>query len=143
MEQKIRQLIKENMLAKNKNATTTYKNILETAQKIAKQTNVAVSDDMIIAAVKKEVKQLNDLLGYVEKGSDKYSEIMDKLSYCESALPKMVTPEEILTFLCTENLEKNMGVCMKALKAKFGANMDGKVASMVVKSYVDNSDYER
>lgn len=48
----------------------------------------------------------------------------------------MATPEEILSFLRGEHLEKNMGACMKAVKAKFGDALDGKVASMVVKQYI-------
>lgn len=38
MESKIRALIKQSMLEKNKNKTITYRSILETAQKTAKKT---------------------------------------------------------------------------------------------------------
>lgn len=46
MESKIRALIKQSMLEKNKNKTITYRSILETAQKTAKKTNVSVTDDI-------------------------------------------------------------------------------------------------
>lgn len=137
METKIRNLIKEAMKEKNKNKQITYKNILETAQKTAKKTNTDVTDEMITAAIKNEIKQLNELLGFCEAGTDRHTEAVEKIRYCESVLPKMASKEEIMEFLIQSGVEKNMGACMKALKEKFGANMDGKVASMVAKEYVN------
>lgn len=87
MESKIRALIKQSMLEKNKNKTITYRSILETAQKTAKKTNASVTGDMIVSAIKNEIKQLQDLL--------------------------------------------------KVLKSEFGANMDGRIASMVAKNYIN------
>lgn len=136
METKIRSLIKEAMIEKNKDKQITYKNILECAQKTAKKTNASVTDDMIVSAIKNEIKQLNDLLEFCEEGSDRYTETKTKIGYCEAVLPKMATEEEIVAYLVDNNIEKNMGVCMKALKANFGANMDGKIASAVAKQYV-------
>lgn len=136
MEVKIRSLIKEAMIEKNKNKQITYKSILENAQKIAKKTNTAVTDEMIVTATKNEIKQLNDLLEFCTVGSDKYNETTEKIKFCESVLPKMATEDEIMEFLISNMIEKNMGICMKALKEKFGANMDGKMASMIAKEYV-------
>lgn len=135
MEQKIRMLIKENMAAKNKIATITYKNILETAQKTAKKTNAEVTEEMLVSAVKNEIKQLNDLLEFVQEGSERHAEVMEKLGYCKEVLPIMANTEEMAAFLAENAVEKNMGACMKALKAHFGANMDGKEASAVAKTY--------
>ena len=135
MEQKIRALIKENMIAKNKNATITYKNILETAQKTAKKTNAEVTEEMLVSAVKNEIKQLNDLLEFVQEGSERYAEVMEKLDLCKKVLPAMASAEEMAAFLTENAVEKNMGACMKMLKAHFGANMDGKEASAVAKKY--------
>ena len=81
MEKKIRQLIKEAMIEKNKNKQITYKSILENAQKIAKKTNRAVTDEDIITAIKNEIKQLNDLMGYVlPTDSGRISEITEKVN---------------------------------------------------------------
>lgn len=136
METKIRSLIKEAMIEKNKDKQITYKNILECAQKNAKKTNASVTDDMIVSAIKNEIKQLNDLLEFCEKGSERYTETKTKIGYCEAVLPKMATEEEILAYLADNSVEKNMGACMKALKANFGANMDGKMASIAAKKYI-------
>ena len=136
METKIRSLIKEAMIEKNKNKQITYKNILEAAQKKAKETQVAVTDEMIINATKNEIKQLNDLIGFCAPGSDKFNETTEKIEYCKAVLPKMASEEDILNYLVENEIEKNIGVCMKALKEKFGANMDGKMASVIAKEYV-------
>lgn len=138
MERKIRSLIKEAMVEKNKSKQITYKNILETAQKTAKKTNADVTDEMVINAVKNEIKQLNDVIGYYEAGSEKHIEITEKIAYCEAVLPKMATEDEIRYFLISGSIEKNMGACMKALKENFGANMDGKMASTIAKEYVNS-----
>ena len=136
METRIRSLIKEAMIEKNKDKQITYKNILEGAQKIAKQTNVAVTEDMLIKSVKNEIKQLNDLKEYCKPGEPRYESIMVKLSYCEAILPAMASEDDIKQYLIDNNIEKNIGVCMKTLKNHFGSNMDGKLAQSVVKSYI-------
>jgi len=137
METTIRNLIKEAMKERNKNKQVTYKNILEKAQKIAKETNVAVTDEMIVTATRKEIKDLNDLLAYCEAGTDRHNEVTEKIGYCEAVLPKMATEDEIMEYLVTNDADKNMGTCMKMLKEHFGANMDGKMASGVAKRYVN------
>lgn len=140
MEQKIRSLIKEAMLEKNKNKQLTYKSILETAQKIAKNDgNRAITDDDFIKAVKTEIKLLNDLKEYVMFGSPEESDIIEKINYCEILLPKMASREDILSFLELNNIDKNIGICMKSLKAQFGETLDGKFAQNIVKEYLSVS----
>ena len=135
MEQKLRELIKQAMIEKNTEKKQTYKNILETAQKIAKDKKVEVTDSLIFAAAKKEIKQINDLLAYVKETDEKYKILVQNKEYAESILPKMVTEQEILDFLTTHSIEKNMCICMKALKEEFKDNLDGNVASQVVRQY--------
>ena len=136
MEQKLRELIKQAMLEKNTEKKQTYKNILETAQKIAKEKKTEVTDSLIFDAAKREIKQINDLLEYVKETDDKYTVLVQNKEYAESILPKMVSEQEILDFLTTHSIEKNMGTCMKALKAEFKDSLDGKLASQATKKYL-------
>jgi uncharacterized protein YqeY len=136
MEQKIRSLIKEAMQNKDKIALVTYKNILTNAQNVAKTKQVAVTDDLVISAIKNEIKQLNDVIDYYEENSDGYKEVKNKLALCEVLLPKMASEQDILEYLQNNHIEKNMGVCMKSLKSNFGAMMDGKMASNIAKQYI-------
>jgi len=138
MEARVRMLIKDAMKDKNEAAKLTYRSILENAQKIAKNDgNRAVTDDDFIKAAKNEIKQLNDLYEYVKNDSVRATEIAEKVGYCQGLLPQAVTEEQILKYLNTNNIEKNIGVCMKNLKAQFGSALDGKMAQGVVRQYIE------
>lgn len=137
MEAKIRHLIKEAMIQKNENAKITYKSILENALKIAKTDgNRAVTDDDFIKATKNEIKQLSDLFEYAKNDPTRSKDITEKIEYCKFILPEMVSEDQIIEYLTTNNIEKNIGVCMKSLKAHFGSTLDGKMAQTVVRQYI-------
>lgn len=138
MEKKIRTLIKDSMISKDKIALTTYKSILENAQKLAKDKKEDVNDSYIIASIKKEIKQLEDLLSYCKDGTDKYAETKRKIDIATSLLPQMTSEDEILDYLTSNKVEKNMGLCMRVLKVKFKDTLDGKMASQVVKKYINS-----
>lgn len=136
MEKQLRDLIKKAMIEKDKLAQLTYKSILENAQKLAKEKKEDVNDSYIISAAKKEIKQLEDLLKYCEEGSEKFNETKVKIDLAECILPRMTSKEDIMNYLVSENVEKNMGACMKALKSRFKDSLDGRLASGVVKEYI-------
>lgn len=138
LEQKLRELIKEAMKNHKEEAKLTYKSILENAQKLAKEKKEEVNDSYIIASAKKEIKQLTDFLEYCEQNSDKYEEANRKIDLAKGILPKMAETDEIRDYLVTNNIDKNMGICMKTLKEHFKDSLDGKQASKVVKEYINN-----
>ena len=43
-----------------------------------------------------------------------------------------------MRYLNLNSVEKNMGAFIKALKSEFGANMDGRIASMAAKNYINS-----
>lgn len=142
MEKKLRDSIKVAMKVKMEDATLeniiiyqTRKNILETAQKIAKEKKIDISDSLIYDAAKKEIKQANDLISYVtDKNSDKYAEIQVIIRTAEEFLPQMVTEDEIKNYVESHKDEfHNIGEAMKALKSKYGDSLDGKLASQIVR----------
>lgn len=138
MEKKIRQLVKQAMIEKNDNAKITYKSILENGLKIAKNDgNRTATDDDFIKAAKNEIKQLTDLSEYVKNDEVRSAEINEKIGYCKDILPQAISEEQILEYLNTNNIEKNLGVCMKTLKAQFGSALDGKMAQGIVKQYIN------
>ena len=131
----LRTKIKEAMIEKKNTGDglryQTLKNVLEKAQKIAKEQRTdVITDSMIVDAAKKEIKQHKDLLEYCTEGSDKYNETIKCIGYAEEMLPKMASEDDILTFL-NVNKDKinNIGAAMKLLKAEFGDSLDGKLAS--------------
>lgn len=143
MEKRLRELIKQAMLTKQKNKEDkqaadryqTLKNILETAQKVAKDKKTdEITDSMIVDAAKKEIKQLNDLLGYCKDNEDKQKEVEFNISVASELLPAMASDEEVKAFV-EENkaAANNIGAMMKLLKEKFGDSLDGKKASAIVR----------
>lgn len=139
---KLRQLIKEGMIEKKNTGDglryQTFKNVLEKAQKTAKEARQEdnITDSMVIDAAKKEIKQLNDTLQYCKEGTDRFNETTKAIEIVGELLPKMASNDEVMKYLVESGQEKNMGKCMKALKEKFGDSLDGKSASTVVKDYI-------
>lgn len=137
MEKMLRDLIKKAMIEKNKLAQLTYKSILENAQKLAKEKKEGVNDSYIIAAAKKEIKQLEDLLSYCKESTEQYNEVKAKVKLAEGILPRMASKEDMMYYLVSTEMEKNIGICMKALKSRFKDSLDGRIASGVVKKYMN------
>ncbi len=141
MENKLRAAIKVALKEKSTNSTKTNiaiyqtrKNILETAQKIAKDKNIDVSDSMIYDAAKKEIKQLNDLMSFCDNNANKKNEIQICINEASNWLPKMVSESDIISFIeAHKNEANNIGSMMKLLKAEFSDGLDGKMASQLVK----------
>lgn len=141
MENKLRNAIKMSMKEKSLNATDevmaiyqTRKNILETAQKIAKDRKIDVSDSLIYDAAKKEIKQLNDLISFCKDKPEKRSIIEISIKEANNWLPSMVSEDIIKSFIeSNKSKANNIGAMMKLLKSEFGDSLDGKLASQLVK----------
>ena len=143
METKLRGLIKEAMIERKNSGNglryQTYKNILEKAQKAAKEKLVdTLTDEFIYDATKKEVKQLEDTLQYLKPEDTRYFDTNMAISYAKDLLPVMATKESMLEYLHALEVDKNMGLCMKTLKGHFGAMCDGKLAQEAVKEYISS-----
>lgn len=136
---KLREAIKDAMKHKKDSAEAetryqTLKNILEKAQKEAKESkSETVTDSMVYSAAKKELKQLNDTLGFCKDRDDIKKQTEQAIKVVEEYLPKMASEQEIREFVSAYG-EAPMGEIMKALKQKFGDTLDGKAASKIVKS---------
>ncbi len=139
LRENIKIALKEKLETKNDTKYSVYKNILDKAQKDAKEKKTEIiTDDYVITAARKELKQLEDTLSYITKESDndRFLKLTESIDIVNGFLPKSISEDEILKYLKDNNIDKNMGVCMKTLKNKFGASLDGKTASKVVKEYI-------
>lgn len=139
LRENIKLALKEKLETKNDTKYSVYKNILDKAQKDAKEKKTEIiTDDYVITAARKELKQLEDTLSYItkESGPDRYEKLTTSIAIVNDFLPKSVSENEILDFLKNNDVDKNMGICMKALKNKFGVNLDGRTASNIVKNYI-------
>lgn len=112
----------------------TLQNILEKAQKIAKTGNREVTEADIVAAAKKENKELLETLEF-PMADEKKAQLIQAVALTKEFLPQMATEAQITSFV-QENTEKfpNIGAMMRALKEAFGGTLDGAMASRIVKA---------
>ena len=134
-------LIKEGMIEKvetgNGLKAQTYKNVLEKAQRIAKdEKSEILTDDMIYTAAKRELKQLQDVLPYVTNDNVRKEETEKAMEYLKEVLPVTLSKESLLEYLRNEKIEKNMGACMKSLKIYAEKYFDGAKAKKAVEIYL-------
>ena len=101
------------------------------------------NDDEIIAILKKEVKALNEAIGFLEKANkpEELAEEQEKKSIIESYLPQMLNREQ------TENLIKEIiekqnitdlktwrWLLMKELMASHRSELDGSLVNEIINS---------
>lgn len=141
--------LKSAMLAKDalrtqtlRSALTAYKN-----EAIAKGLGPqgSLSDPEAVAVFKRLVKSREDSVdqfakaGYADRASQEQAEIEILKTY----LPQMIEGEAleaaVKEAIATSGAQskKDMGLVMKALQAKHGANYDGKAASQLVQSLLN------
>ena len=100
---------------------------------------------MVLDAIKKETKQINDTVDILiknnKKDSDLYKESITKMDILKSYLPKQLSQEEleiqIKEFLEKNNIDtSNRGVVMKTVMPKFKSKADGKLINQVVSKLI-------
>ncbi len=101
----------------------------------------AVSDDDVIAVVKKQIKQRQDSIAQFEKGGrpELAAKEQAELDVMKTYLPAEMPAEEIRRVIDAVVAEtgasslKDMGNVMKAVREKVGGGADGKLVSELVK----------
>ena len=136
--------IKTAMKEKNITQRDVLKMVLNKANALAKDEKIdSPTDAMVIDAIKKESKQIQDTIDILVKNaktdSDLYVESVNKLEILKTYLPKQLTEDE-LTVEIKKFLEENAidtsnrGSVMKAVMPKFKDVADGKLINKVVGS---------
>lgn len=141
LKEKLLSDMKESM----KNKETVRKNVIQMIRasilQIEKDTQKEVNDEEIIQIIAKEAKKRKDSLSDYEKSGreDLINEIKEEIKIIEEYLPEQLSIEEIEKIVADIIIElgatsmKDMGVVMKAAKAKIGASSDGRTINEVVK----------
>lgn len=101
------------------------------------------NDDEIIAILKKEVKALNEAIGFLEKANkpEELNEEQEKKSIIESYLPKMLDRaqtkaliDEIIQKQAIADLKTWRGLLMKELMAAHRSELDGALVNEIINS---------
>ncbi|MDR2541196.1 MAG: GatB/YqeY domain-containing protein [Candidatus Peribacteria bacterium] len=101
-----------------------------------------LSDDDIIALLKKEIKAINETLGFLEKAGNKPEEIaeeLEKKAVLESYLPatfSLADTEKLIDTLIAQlsiiDLKTQRGLLMKELMANYKSSIDGALVNEII-----------
>lgn len=145
----VKQEIKKAMKEKNTIKKDVLKLILGKSEELAKEkiikekgdlSNIEISDEVVITALNKELKQLTQTKTILEENnkidSSLYNETILKLEIVKSYLPKQMTEEEL-----TQKIEEiinsigdknNRGLIMKTVMQELKGKADGKLINQKV-----------
>lgn len=119
--------IKEAMKEKNTTLKDVLKQVQTKAQATAKENKVEITDEIVLEAINKEIKQLNQTLDSVKSKpeSELFKSTMEKITILKAYLPEQLSEEEIekeIRGILSENegvnKGKSTGIVMKTLKGK-------------------------
>lgn len=119
--------IKEAMKEKNTTLKDVLKQVQTKAQATAKENKVEITDEIVLEAINKEIKQLNQTLDSVKSKpeSELFKSTMEKINILKAYLPEQLSEEEIekeIRKILSENEGVNKGkltgIVMKTLKGK-------------------------
>ena len=145
---KIKADIKEAMKNKDSEKRDCLKMVIDKAKSIQKEKNPVntpeiISDEIMIQAIQKEVKQLTQTLDSVKgKDDDKFVQIAQitshKISLLSGYLPSQMTRKEVevaVVKILSNGEFNNMGQRMKAVMSELKGKADNKIIKEVVEAY--------
>lgn len=119
--------IKEAMKSKDINKRDVLKQVQSKTQADAKEKKIEISDEVVLNAIAKELKQLNQTKDSVasKPDSDLYKSTVEKISILQGYLPEQLSEDEclyevgeILNRTTDMPKGKRIGLIMKELKGK-------------------------
>ena len=137
MKQKLREDLKAAMKSGDKLRTMTIRGILSEIIRIEKDVCREANEAEIVQVIKRERARRDEALEFARKG--KRDELVvqyeGEAKILDGYLPTAVSEDELKAAIAhqIESGAAQMGPIMKALKEQFGARLDGKIASELVK----------
>lgn len=146
--EKIKADLKDAMKNKDVDRRNVLKLVVDKARTIMKEKNPnevseSIPDDVIISAIEKEIKQMNQTLDSIPNSSNSdcqnylkiRSSISHKITLLSGYLPKKLTEEEIrekVTEILAHGDYKDIGQKMKACMSELKGKADGSVIRRIV-----------
>lgn len=141
----IKTQIKEAMKSKSVIKRDVLKMVVNKAKIILKESNPNdngenISDEIMLQAIRKELKQLEQTKTALElkSDSDLYKETVEKISVLSGYLPKLMNKEEVedkVKEILSTNEYANFGLKMKAVMQELKGKADNKLIKEVVENY--------
>ena len=137
MKTKLQEDLKAAMKASDKMRTMTLRGVLAEITRIEKDVRRDASEAEIVAILKRERARREEMLEFARKGNraDLIAQNEEEARILESYIPAAVGEDELRAAIAEELAAgvRQMGPLMKALKDRFGARLDGRAASQLVK----------
>lgn len=125
------------MKAGDKLRTMTIRGILSEITRIEKDVCREANESEIVQVIKRERARRDEALEFARKGKrdDLVAQYEGEAKILDGYLPTAVSEDEVKAAIARqiESGAVQMGPIMKALKEQFGARLDGKIASELVK----------
>lgn len=145
MYNRIKVELKGAMKNKDIDKRDSLKMVIDKAKTIVKEANPSddgqnIPDEIIIQAVQKEIKQLNQTKDSLKgkESSGLYASTQKKIDILSAYLPKMMTQEEVeqaVNEILSKGEYDNFGMKMKAVMAELKGKADNKVIKAVVEQF--------
>lgn len=137
MKGKLQDDLKAAMKASDKLRMMTLRGVLAEITRIEKDVRREASEAEIIQVIKRERARRDEALEFARKANraDLVAQNETEAGILDSYLPAALDPGEIKAAIAEQIAagSNQMGALMKALKDRFGAQLDGKTASQFVK----------
>jgi uncharacterized protein YqeY len=137
MKTRLQDDLKAAMKSGDKSRTMTIRGVLAELTRIEKDVCRPVNEAEIIQVIKRERARREEALEFARKGNraDLIEQNETEAKILTSYLPEAITPDEVQAAINSHLAAglTQIGPLMKALRDQFGARLDGKLASDLVK----------
>jgi uncharacterized protein len=137
LKQKLQDDLKTAMKSGEKLRTMALRGILSEVTRVEKEPRHEASDDEVIQVIKRERARREESLEFARKANraDLIEQNETEAKVLQSYLPAAASPDDVRAAIAEiiGGGANQMGPVMKALRDRFGAQLDGKVASELAK----------
>ena len=137
MKHKLQEDLKASMKSGDKLRTMTLRGVLAEITRIEKDVRREANEAEIVQVIKRERARRDEALGFARRGgrTDLIAQNEEEARVLDSYLPASVGDKELRAAIDEQIAAgvNQIGPLMKALKDRFGAQLDGRVASQMVK----------
>lgn len=137
MKQKLQDDLKTAMKASEKLRTMTLRGILSEITRVEKDVRRDANEAEIVQVLKRERARRDEALEYARKGGrqDLIDQNESEAKILDGYLPAALSVDEVKAAIAAQTAAgvNQIGPLMKALRDQFGARLDGKMASDLVK----------
>lgn len=132
--------IKDAMKEKNTTLKDVLKQVQTKAQATAKESKTEITDEIVIDAINKELKQLNQTLDAVKSKpeSDLFKSTMEKITILKAYLPEQLSEDEIAKEI-RKIMFNNEGIPSGKLTGIVMKTLKGKADNKIIKACIDKN----